>query len=173
MAYGTYYAFKRKSELDTTTSFTYILQVWLSIFGFSVVAIGLIWNALGGLSKMKNLPELTFSFSFIFLVLLLLIFIVVFLFVVIKLIKLFWNSWRGQQIRFDYKNTPPNIMKAIKPITDNNNLKEYRDYLSKLIDENNVLIREYYDVIKKLEGDNGTHKNKPIKSKPKHRYHNR
>jgi hypothetical protein len=165
MASGIYYAFKRKKELDLTTTFTYLLQLWLSIFGFSIVAIGIIGNAIGGLLKMENLPQYTFTFSFAVLVIFLIVFIIITIYVSIKLIQLFWNGLMGQTIKYNPLSTPDNILKAIKPINDKENLHEYKQMLHKLIKENKQLMAEYENVIRKLEAEDGD-KSKPNESKP-------
>lgn len=149
MASGRYFCFERKDELDTTVIFTYVLQVWLSIFGFSLA--GLIASIT--VIRWSIMDDSYFNYIAGGLAAL---FVgglaIVVLYSLWRVIKLFYFGFRGQIIRFNSK-TPDNILKATRPLKNSADLEEYKKILQNKIDENNKLIKEYYDLIKQLDSD--------------------
>jgi len=156
--FGTYRAFKRRWELDTTYPlFTTKIQVWLAIFAFTSFIVSiftpLVWR------WFLMLPELS-PVQWVFLpvsVFIILFFGVMGLYSLLKLVKLFWHGKFGQRIQID-SNMPTNVLEAITPITTEANIKECKAIISKLIkhrDELDRLISNYQVIIDKSEGQNG------------------
>ena len=155
MVGGKYYAFKRSKEIEATTMFTNNLQVSLSVFAFSAFIVSVLWWCVGRL-PMLNLPTWIFHPLTGAVAVLLIGFFLMAMYSLYLFLKLLWSAWRGQVIHYDPKNTPPETLKAIKPIIDNNkDLREYGKLLKRLIDEKNELISDYQSVIKTLEVKNG------------------
>lgn len=159
MPSGKYFPFRRRKELEQTTSFTTVLQVWLAIFGFSVVGIGLLFEAIRGLIMLNDisakLPPWVFSFSFGILVAFIVIFVAVAIYAATKTVQLFINALVGQRIEYDLSSTPIHILKAIEPIRNRGDLIAYKEILKRLIDENNKLITKYYSIVNELEKKDG------------------
>jgi hypothetical protein len=162
MAYGRYFCFERGSELDETIIFTYSLQVWLSIFGFSFagftacIAI-LRWS-------LMNSDSFIYSITGGLAALLIGMFGLVILYSGWRLLKLFYFGFKGQVRKYN-SNTPENVLKAFRPLKNTEDLEEYKAILKNKIDENCGLIREYYDVINQLENTNNNKKNNSLKKK--------
>jgi len=85
-------------------------------------------------------------------------FLAITIYAAIQLVKLFWYSCKGIRYKFDPKTTPDNVLMAIEPIDEENNLKEYKYVLnrlitgkSKLIEEKTKLIGTYARIVEKME----------------------
>lgn len=151
MTVGKYYAFQRTNELDSTFKvFTNNLQVWLSLFAFSSLIVVEAGKAIWG--WWNKVTEITPWGWFAYIVgsVVVIIFVAMGLFTFIKSAILLWNGKFGQLVEYNSQEDL-NVLKAIKPIENTKDLEQYRDFLKKLIEENNKLITEYYSIINRLE----------------------
>jgi hypothetical protein len=160
MAVGKYFPFKRTSELNLTTSFTYILQIWLGVFAFSSFITLEVGQSIWGWWQMLKELSLLQWFAYVVGSIVVLFFLVMVCYSLFKMAKLFWLGKFGQIIKYD-QTTPSNIISAIKPLENDKDLREYKIILEKLIVEKEELIKEYQSVINKLEVKNGDRKPNP------------
>lgn len=160
MAIGIYRAFKRRQEISSTEPAVFVnnIQAWLSIFAFSTFIVGFLVSDIEWLFAQKGVPLMLISGGLAIGGLFILAFIAIVLYAFIQLAKMLWRGWKGIPYEFDPNTTPINVLKAIRPVNIDTNLKEYKDILhrlirdkSKLIEEQNRLIAEYSKIIQKVE----------------------
>ena len=68
----------------------------------------------------------------------------------IQLLRLLWRAVFGQTWSYNPKDTPPNVLAAIKPIElSGKDIKRYTQALNKLIEQNNSLLEANKELIAK------------------------
>ena len=156
MAIGIYQALKRRAEGSSTapTVFGNNVQIWLSIFAFSTFIVSFLWSSVeslwpalrGWLLALVGLSSIGAGI----IVVLVGCFFALAVYSFVQLIKMGLRAWRGIPYKFNPNNkkeTPNNVLKAIRPVVATKNLREYNDVVDRLIETNKKLIKENDELI--------------------------
>ncbi len=140
MAIGIYKAFRRRQEVSSAepTVFLSNFQAWLSVFGFSTSAAGIL-AAIWGWHMLRELPPPLFLGALTVLAIFVIGFVIIALLSLVQLVKMVRHGWRGIPYKYDPITTPDNVLKAIKPVDVRTNFKEYRSVVDRLTKSNNKL----------------------------------
>jgi len=149
MAIGIYRAFKRKGEASSTKPVVFAtnIQIWLSVFAFSVFIATTLGAIIGWLCTLKGVHPMLIGFALTIIGLVFMCFIIVVALSLFHLFNMFRQGWRGVPYKFDPDTEPDNVLMAISPLNKETNPSEYKKVLNRLIKEKDKLIKERADLI--------------------------
>jgi len=155
---GIYKAYKRWSETSSVEPRVLLnnIQAWLSIFGFSTSASGILSAIWRWFLLSKLPPPLIIGVLFVLGAFVLVFFVLTGMSIVV-LFRMLCHSIKGVHHRFNASTTSINVLEAIEPTHEHTNLKGYKIAVDRFTKERSKLyslITKYEKVIRELESDN-------------------